>query len=304
MAEPSTRLHVLLARRSGRAVVFRRGPTDRVALIAWDTDRHAFELGQWLHGRIYERRCDLSPSGELLVYFAARHHGEHPTWTAVSRPPYLTALAWWPKGDAWGGGGLFADERTLELNHADRAPAGDRPLPTDVRVRPFGTRPGRGEDMPVWWARLERDGWVRRQDGKAVAQRFSAPVHWAFDPPAVWARTHRRWELQMLLSGVGERGGSWYVLEHRVLDRSGELVLDLGRTDWADWSRSGELLFARDGRLYRTRPEPGAEPDELIDLRELRPTPLEPPPEALGWRSPAPRGRRLPLSSSQPPRRL
>jgi hypothetical protein len=63
--EPSTRLHVLLARRSGRGVVFRRGPSERVALVAWDTDRHAFELGQWFHGRIYERRCDLSPSGEL-----------------------------------------------------------------------------------------------------------------------------------------------------------------------------------------------------------------------------------------------
>jgi hypothetical protein len=63
--EPSTRLHVLLARRSGRGVVLRRGPSERVALVAWDTDRHGFELGQWFHGRIYERRCDLSPSGEL-----------------------------------------------------------------------------------------------------------------------------------------------------------------------------------------------------------------------------------------------
>jgi hypothetical protein len=296
VAEPSTRLHVLLARRSGRAVVFRRGPSERVALIGWDTERHAFELGQWFHGRLYERRCDLSPSGELLVYFAGRYRDQVPTWTAVSRPPYLTALVRWPKGDAWGGGGLFADERTLELNHppSEWTPADGVDVPTDVRVRPFGARPGGGEDVPVWWARLERDGWVRRQDGESAEQRSSAPVHWVLDPPAVWAKAHRGWVLEMLLRGVGERGGSWYVLEHRVLDRAGEVVLDLGRTDWADWSRSGELLFARDGRLYRVRLQRVLVEEELIDLRGLRSTPLEPPPEALGWRSPAPRGSPLP----------
>jgi hypothetical protein len=35
-----------------------------------------------------------------------------------------------------------------------------------------------------------------------------------------------------------------------MLDARGGVALDLGRNDWADWSRSGELLFAREGRLY------------------------------------------------------
>ena len=78
-------------------MVFRRGPSGEVALVGWDTERHAFELGQWFRGRIYERRCDLSPSGERLAYFAGTHRGPMGTWTAVSRPPFLTALALWPK---------------------------------------------------------------------------------------------------------------------------------------------------------------------------------------------------------------
>src|SRR5689334_6204370 len=104
---PSTRIYFLLARKSPLAVIFRRGPSKQVAVITWDTERHEFFLGQWLKGRIYEHRCDLSPSGQKLIYFAAKYGTEMRTWTAVSRPPFLTAIALWPKGDAWGRGGLF-----------------------------------------------------------------------------------------------------------------------------------------------------------------------------------------------------
>ena len=91
----STRLYVLLARKAPIAVVFRRGPSKQVLLLTWNTETDELRQGQWFKGRIYERRCDLSPSGEKLIYFAAKHRGPHGTWTAVSRPPYLTALAMW-----------------------------------------------------------------------------------------------------------------------------------------------------------------------------------------------------------------
>jgi hypothetical protein len=64
------RLHMILARKAHTAVIFRRGPSKWVQLIKWNTDTDDFDLGQWFHGRIYERRCDLSPDGSLLVYFA------------------------------------------------------------------------------------------------------------------------------------------------------------------------------------------------------------------------------------------
>jgi hypothetical protein len=91
--------------------------------------------------------CDLSPDGELLVYFATSYLKPLRTWTAVSRPPYLTALALWPKGDAWGGGGLFRDNRTLQLNCR---PGGvEMQLdprfvpPATFRVEPLGGHPRR-----------------------------------------------------------------------------------------------------------------------------------------------------------------
>ena len=117
MVKTAARIYVLLARDAPKAVVFRRGPSNHVLLIKWDLAEDSFEVGQWLKGRIYERRCDLSPDGELLVYFAADFRRSIGSWSAVSRPPFFTALALWPKGNCWGGGGLFfSNDRLMARN--------------------------------------------------------------------------------------------------------------------------------------------------------------------------------------------
>jgi hypothetical protein len=100
----------------------------------------------------------------------------------------------------------------------------------------------------------------------------------------------------MLVAGIHERDGSWYVLEYRILDAQRRVALDLGRSDWADWSRSGELLFAREGRLYRMVVDGKSErgtPEELIDLRDLKFEPSVAPPQATVWNGRSPRGRAL-----------
>ena len=162
-ATPKCRLFVILARSAANAVILRRGPSRAVELVRWDLSRDRFEEGQWLRGRVYERRCDLSPSGEYLLYFAAKWGTPMDTWSAVSRPPYFTALALWPKGDAWGGGGMFERERRVVLNH----PYGDPDpklapgfrLPKRFEVRELGLRGRGGEDFPLHGMRLRRDGW-------------------------------------------------------------------------------------------------------------------------------------------------
>ena len=72
------RLHAILAREADLAVVFRRGPSDRVAVIGWNLADDIFSLGQWFRGRIYGYRCDLSPDGRYLVYFAAKYGRSNP----------------------------------------------------------------------------------------------------------------------------------------------------------------------------------------------------------------------------------
>jgi hypothetical protein len=122
----SCRLSLVFASEAPVAVVLRRGPTEWVELIRWDTSTDFFEHGQWLHGKIYGERCGLSPNGRLFVYFAMKYgrvredEGYKYTFTAVSKPPYLTALAMWPEGSTWGGGGRFIDDSTLCLAYGAR----------------------------------------------------------------------------------------------------------------------------------------------------------------------------------------
>ena len=68
----TARIHAILPRRGVNAVVFRRGPSASWAVIGWDLAHDTFTLGQWLKGRIYPFRSDLSPKGTYLLYFAAK----------------------------------------------------------------------------------------------------------------------------------------------------------------------------------------------------------------------------------------
>jgi hypothetical protein len=156
------RLHVLLASRAPIGVVIRRGPSKSVCTILWDRRRDTFQLGQWLKGRIYERRSDVSPDGKRLIYFAMNGKWKSEakgSWTAISRAPFLKAVAIFPKGDCWNGGGLFTGNSTYWLNdgygHTILRDTGD--VHRDSRFRPseyFG-----GECLSVYYPRLMRDGW-------------------------------------------------------------------------------------------------------------------------------------------------
>jgi hypothetical protein len=91
-------------------VIIRLDPSNSVCTLLWDRRNDTFKLAQWLRGRIYERRCDLSPDGKHFIYFAMIGKWVEPmkgSWTAIYRAPYLNAPALWPWGDCWNGGGLL-----------------------------------------------------------------------------------------------------------------------------------------------------------------------------------------------------
>jgi hypothetical protein len=55
----------------------------------------------------------------------------------------------------------------------------------------------------------------------------------------------------MLIKGMSQKNDMWYWVDYEVLSRSEELLFALPRTDWAGWDGDGDLLFARDGKLFR-----------------------------------------------------
>ncbi len=246
------RLHVLLAREAPQAVVIRRGPSKTVCAIGWDRRTDKFTVGQWMRGRIYERRADLSPDGRHLIYFAMNGRWKtkvRGSWTAVSRAPCLKALALWAKGDCWHGGGLFTDDRRYWLNDG----CGHAPLLASSRIeRRTDWQPSvyyGGECLNVYYNRLQRDGWTLRVDLPSGRDKDSPEV---FDKPATSGWILRKFCHAEI--GAPEGKGVYHDRHALVRDDSDETI-DLPDWEWADldgkrvvWAEKGCLHAARLGR--------------------------------------------------------
>ena len=301
----TARLYALMAPGKRVAVILRRGPSKQVRMILWDMAKDKFTPGQWLKARVYERRCDLSWKGDYFVYFAATYRAPYSTWTAVSRPPYFTALALWPKGDAWGGGGLFEPQGpTLCLNHRpdryhpgeDEMQVADGFAPPKLRVKALGEASGWGEDYPIREMRMMRDGWTIAQEpsefkwmGFNSPFRFSARRERILERVVKDRRGHVKWRLQLKTNKLGETQGRWNVEEAVIVDPKGKAVRRLGRVDWVDLDANNDVVWSWMGRLWRMK-APGEapafatrQPKCLADFNDMVFEEVAPPSWAKQW---------------------
>jgi hypothetical protein len=293
----ATRLFVILAKEARVGVIFRRGPSKLVNLIKWDTSKDFFEYGQWFKGRIYERACDLSPSGDKLIYYAAkwgRKPIETETWTAISKPPYLTALVLWTNLGPAAGGGLFEDDWTIRLNHPSYPGLGQlgegSNLPAGIRIKYLEEFSERVEYDNSHHERLLRDGWKLIEKGKKIEHPYdpSSKIWITFDPSITYQKIKKDFILTMQIKGIHEWGGPNYVIEYAMEKHDDKKFSTLGRMDWADWDKNGDLLFAKDGKLFRLRVTSNSifdlkEAIELADFNHLKFEEKVAPKKALKW---------------------
>lgn len=260
------RIHVLLAREAPIGLVIRRGPSKQVATLLWDRERDEFQMGQWLKGRIYERRCDLSPDGRYFIYFAMNgkwHTEAKGAYTAISRAPWLKAIALFPKGDCWLGGGLWTDERTYWLNGGGchsilRDTHEVRRDETFTPSEYFG-----GECLSVYYPRLLRDGWHIRE--RLTITRWSNRT--VFEKPL-----EHGWCLRKVThSGIDTpEGKGCYWDEHVLRRESSDIEIDCSTWEWADVDRE-RLVWASEGKLFAGRITAGGlvEESELVDFNPM-----------------------------------
>lgn len=242
------RLHVLLARESTAAVVIRRGPSRHTAVIGWDRKTDRFKIGQWLYGRIYERRCDLSPDGRHLIYFAMNGRwssSARGSWTAISKAPYLKALALYAKGDCWNGGGLFVSSQAYWLNDG----CGHAKQRDETRLAQSTEYPwheGYGGECPgVYYVRLQRDGW---------AMKSTAPDADGGRTSLFEKRVSGHWRLRKRAHATifHPVGRGCYFDEHELWNARTDRTIACPDWEWADWDVD-RLLWAQNGKLFAGR---------------------------------------------------
>ncbi|MEO5951506.1 MAG: hypothetical protein ABIQ44_03470 [Chloroflexia bacterium] len=289
MNEPKfvgARLHGFLARDAPVGVIVRRGPSAWYQLILWHTDTDQFEFGQWFHGTIYPQVCDLSPDGKLFLYFASKHRLKKHIyeskqaavdtssiykWTIISRPPFLTALAWWPiYDDSWLGGGIFVDNDTVWLKaDAKRAPEKGS-VPPEFSVILSGDE----SSEQAIERKMAESGWSLIQEG--VWKRG------CYDPPQVFRKERAGSQYKLL------RYDSYdYRTQKRIyglLDSATDNEVKLGSATWLDFDQRGRIVFGREGKLFAI-PRGGSfdEVAELADFNEHQIEHIVAPEWALSW---------------------
>lgn len=202
------------------------------------------------------------------------------TWTAISRPPYFTALALWPLGDTWFGGGLFEDETTLRLNHP-ACSAQCHPKHPAVGLRVI-VDPMMFWERTVLSERLSRDGWILLSRVKTVVGgRKIVGLY-----PQKWEKPDKRNRRSLFLLDLNDG-----LIEHRpfqfvVVHRSAGNEIARFDAEWADWDHNGELAYASHGKLWRMEFRPrgrSAEIREIADFNAARPEPRPAPAWATRW---------------------
>lgn len=290
--KPACRLFVIVARDAPTALIFRRGPSKWYHLIRWRMDQDLFEPGAWIKGKLYPERCDLSPDGELVVYMC--HGGAYrpeytDSWTAVSRAPWLFALALWPWGTTYGGGGRFVGNRRLILHGVGRGTHPDHPADgLEIVDGMADYHWSSGEIVGAEWLGHDetgrdvyiRDGklfyWDRVEGAELLrCDRAGGEIVIRAARPFKWEKGHGA-----ELPGRDKAG-------REMLIRDGQ-PFEWEKVDGAEWlgqDHAGRMIFTREGKLFRREEGVGR---ELADFNDLRPDPR-----------PAPKWARKPLAGSR-----
>ena len=221
-------------------------------MLTWDLQTDKITPGQWLKHRAYTEFADLSSDGRYLIYNAATHNLTHAvgsSYVAISKPPFFTAVALYPTPGFEEGAGAFLDNRRFWVAASGLVPGGEDLLRANGLKR-VARRPER--TFMTGWA--EVDFTEDRRFGPLAARV------WSFEKPVGQGWTLCRRYTRALTSRHAGPRGNWSWLAHELHGPDGSTDLN---TEWADaWQ--GELLFARDGCLFRMTP--GAEPRRIADL--------------------------------------
>ncbi len=292
---PPCRLHAIVAAKAKKAVVFRRGPSKWWHILEWDLENYDLESGAWVKGNLYPRRSAISADGKLLCYFMLKGDrfnttdSKWNTFFAVSKVPWVTALAAWTTGGTWTTGCWFGNRTELNISGSG--------------IQSFhGKYQGKANLIPIWmeWDKARffqelKTGW-QFIDDKWISENkqyliSALPVDkkiWP-KPPMGLMKYRRKDKTMLILLNFGincarQQDKENHPIEGRTSDYilrydSGELE-HLDSLRWADWDHQGNLITATwDGRLcvYQLQQDDTLKCIKQHDLNNMEPNPVDSP---------------------------
>ncbi|WP_300485821.1 hypothetical protein [Flavobacterium sp.] len=275
------------------AIVFRRGPTDWIQMSIWNLDNDTLEPGQWIHKKVPMRNCDISPSGNYLIY-AVDNFENGRSRTVISKPPFWTALTVWEHGDMLfdKGGGLFADEKTVVLNVQSTQALEHYPVPSHLNVETFQTQKeyslSKGHVNLLHEHRQEINGWTEEKDPSFI-QKETTPLLQETNPKSI---VPKLWKKNITNSAALY----WITFYDPELRKNVDLFY-LGRKEekiklhditWANIDNRNRIIATKEGKLYASKIAADGSVDytnlEMMhDLNPLKPSRIPTPLTMKTW---------------------
>lgn len=245
----------------------------------WDLAGPSYEPGAWLRGTIYPQRCDLSPDGRWFAYFAMKQSAEWElgaTYIALSRLPWLNALAAWGIGSTWTRGMEFVEDASVRnVAEPDRGELGR------VYER-FGLRMSHADSFAV----ERRRGWTEsagtppREPNDAWDEARGDRI--VMEKPRPGSKESERLTVRGTYAAIRELHGVRTDVRYEI--RRGDDAMVLDGVQWADWDAEGRLLAATgDGRLQIRECVEEVSAVWQADEGSLEPDPAPPPEAASEW---------------------
>ena len=214
-------------------------------LLRWDLATMSLTQGASFKGKLYPRRCDVSPNGELFSYFALKGkggtfvgHSGLKTYQAISRTPWLFALAAWPESGTYTRGQHFVARHEapplLAAMHGDATPLSKLGL-------------GLQSTPAAAYACERRRGWIEAADcphrgaNDMWDERRAVVLE---KPRPVGTETLRLEDDGLVDSALGFDNRR---PRYRWLRGKESVLID--DADWCDWDAHGRLLVASETSL-------------------------------------------------------
>lgn len=232
----SARLYVLYSKQSNTAVILRKGPSKWTLSLGWDLKYDTFAKGQWLAGKIYNNKCDISPDGKHWIYFAYKKD----PYTVVAKVPYLKALHYLEDNTTWFGGGYFIDSHHVNLQTGPKLPQ-EREI-NGLKISHISHNPLSQNSILV--------NYLKRNDWKIIELK-------RWDEGSVFRLgIYKQWELRLIAAhGTGRRDdGAMQLQSYELIHIKSSMKIDVSTWEWADydplndrviWAEMGKIMTAK-----------------------------------------------------------
>ncbi len=207
--------------------------------MKYNKSKETFILGSRFYGKLYPEKCDISPDGRYFLYFAMRgtsqekYKKEMYCWTAICRPPNITAQFILEHNDTWFGGGRFIDERKLFINSGYEK----------INTKKFGQYSIVTEGSCGNWEIGK--GWKLTETQKSDLKYYNyvVPKYWEKSKGKITIK--RKLEYDELYS----KRGRFDMYSYTIIDNKTQNEIPLANCTWIDFDNFGRIITGQGSKI-------------------------------------------------------